>query len=314
MKKLLAIALTLALLLGLAVPAMAAEEAEPFANPPLATHITAEWNGEIMIWPGGTARFTHETVAIAVHFDDTSRLFDRDWTSVTGDIRRWHWNNGIVLGTEGGISVNYIAGTGQVRVIYADDALFQTWLADNTNWTGTHSQALEVPAFIETLPQTTFGIPLDYLAQFIDSHRPLNALTFGQPQLANEPTNVFTFTPATTARYTFTPRLPGVFDQNLERIEFNNDEVLLLAGQTYYIIFSGGSTPITVTQISLFQRLVAQPFQEMLDGLLAYYVIGMFIMGFPFLFAPIILPILIIINPARIFFQNLTDIIRIARM
>ena len=218
MKKLLAIILTLALLLGFAMPALA-------NDPPAITHITAQWNGEIVL-QGQLPHFGPDNVAVTVYYsDNTSRVLDY-W----GDYR--------------------LSDRAHYAVIVRHAVGWVTITVNNRN------------GIIE---RASFEFPENYREIFINNHRPLPEFVLGETasvSFSDGPV-VFAFTPQTDARHRiqlqarrgqqmmiWTPDFAVIFD-NFGNPYITSREMNFVAGQTYYIVFLDAQPsheePINVT-------------------------------------------------------------------
>ena len=220
-KRILAVLLTLVLALSLAMPAMADDP-----PPPLATHITAEWNGTVLLW-NLTPRITPDTVKITVHFDDGSTRVQDNWDKE--DV--WY---GKATGIEGGLDWKFDSETCVMTITYADLYLWQAYAAANGLPLSPNRLYVE-RAFRDTLPKATIQFPENYLEIFAESKKPLAALELGKAATGKEPYSVFTFTPPKDGNYTFKSTASVfVIDKDFKEFGFG-EEGELKGGQLYYI-------------------------------------------------------------------------------
>ena len=291
MKKLLAIALTLALLLGLAVPAMAQQST---SGPNLATAVVTamevEWDGTIewldhrTLRPG---RFSERSVTVTLHVEGYAPVVLDRWSGVAADSVAWNvwsWTN---------------HETNTVTVYFENKHLVQAYEATyNRKWQG------NTPEFFAMLPRASFALPENVVELFINQQPFIPALSVNSANQSQH--RLLTFTPQRSGYF----RVSGVnlhtdvviLNSRFEEIarerprNFESFSIHLEGGETYYIFNDTRDVLINNFRGSLWQSFLMIP-RMIIGGVGVLAMIGFFVPPLGLLLLPFFLLVAAILTP-----------------
>ena len=264
MKKLLACILTAMLLFAVAaVPAAACQPPNLLEPLPPVASIDVTWSGEVFLLSSTDFMLwlcPRSNLDVTLHFENGESLqLESGHEQAIGG---WWYAVRHVLNPEAGTVTLYYVTSDDQRAFTAEHGLRNCCCE-------VRSHAL-YRAFIASLPHATIDFPANYVALFIEQHRPVSALTLNRAAAIPAGTgwHIVSFTPQASGQYRFflsgTQWRMHLVGADL-RVHATNNRIGLVApleaGQTYYLLVvrSGDNNNIelTVARHGLWARIWA---------------------------------------------------------